>query len=881
MNKSIKSITAVLMAFVMVFGVCAGAYASHVSENTDADELLPGNFEFRKTGGIVDIISPYTYDFTGEDERAILGIGYPDYYNSMEKGQVTSVKDQGLGGNCWAFSTISCFETNAIKNFGVSMEEADYSENHLTRYSTGSDDKEHGDFYFWPDTDFRSVSEKEGDASVYDFSYYGEYYFSLRVDDESIHYRDAETEWKRVCDKDDFGGYTSYVEKGKLGVLLCNSDKQPIIAKTFCKYDKSNVTCTDGKAVYNIGGYSFDLGSFTKMLGTVRFSTDTSRHKVNGDYYGYSGSLPFYFSNTDDGFELTLILFSESGDSFVHVKTSRYFADPVSSGGSTFTSAAELASWTGIAKENSESERYVQDSGFVIDDALMSYDNSKVKNWIYNYGSVKADIFWDEAFEKDNTYYGKDEIYYGGHAVTVIGWDDNFSKDKFITKAPADGAWIVKNSWGTDSGDNGIYMVSYYDANWRYFTAFTAHRRSDYLNNYTYCGLEPNGDTTIRSRTATFANVYKFKGGEAISAVGAFVLQPKTKVRIRVFEYSGDEKAIVSKNAKPLTDYTTIVNDIGYYTIELPESRVINVASDKKYVVALTYTNRNNSIIEFFSEKGEMFNNEVHYTNSKGESYYLASESVEGATWKDAVADADIGNLYISVLTQEASENTCVHKYVSGNGVCTCEICGKQRNGYLLTYDANGGSSAPLPQVIDATGTVTSEPAVRDGYTFIGWAESPDSEETDYTEGSPIAISGDKTLYAVYSKGNGECVIVADPDGRIEIEAGDAVTVNYKLKGSIPESYVFKYKVENKNIVSCSWVGEVEDNSANLEITGKKGGTTVVTVYLYDQNDSLITSTTTEVAVEGSSSGGGLLSTIFSFFAMIFEILTLPIKILF
>ena len=112
------------------------------------------------------------------------------------------------------------------------------------------------------------------------------------------------------------------------------------------------------------------------------------------------------------------------------------------------------------AVEGSVLERYVQDSGFVIDDALMSYDNSKVKSWIYNYGSVKADIFWDEAFEKDNTYYGKDEIYYGGHAVTVIGWDDNFSKDKFITKAPADGAWIVKNSWGTDNKYKGIWYVT-------------------------------------------------------------------------------------------------------------------------------------------------------------------------------------------------------------------------------------------------------------------------------------------------------------------------------------------------------------------------------------------------------------------------------------
>lgn len=40
------------------------------------------------------------------------------------------------------------------------------------------------------------------------------------------------------------------------------------------------------------------------------------------------------------------------------------------------------------------------------------------------------------------------------HAVTIIGWDDHYAKENFLADhmPPADGAWLVKNSWG--SGEN-------------------------------------------------------------------------------------------------------------------------------------------------------------------------------------------------------------------------------------------------------------------------------------------------------------------------------------------------------------------------------------------------------------------------------------------
>lgn len=92
-------------------------------------------------------------------------------------------------------------------------------------------------------------------------------------------------------------------------------------------------------------------------------------------------------------------------------------------------------------------------------------DNDAIKRAIMKYGAVGTSIYYDSYYLNNGSSYYSWAYYPSNHAVTIVGWDDNYSRDNFYfgSYAKGDGAWIVKNSWGPSWGDNGYFYVSYYD----------------------------------------------------------------------------------------------------------------------------------------------------------------------------------------------------------------------------------------------------------------------------------------------------------------------------------------------------------------------------------------------------------------------------------
>ena len=80
-------------------------------------------------------LSTYVYKDSSVTVPAKVGVSdVPSSYDLRDEGRVTSVKDQGNHGFCWAFGTIASFESNLItKNIGGTS--INLSEGHLAYYS--------------------------------------------------------------------------------------------------------------------------------------------------------------------------------------------------------------------------------------------------------------------------------------------------------------------------------------------------------------------------------------------------------------------------------------------------------------------------------------------------------------------------------------------------------------------------------------------------------------------------------------------------------------------------------------------------------------------------------------------------------------------------
>lgn len=112
------------------------------------------------------------------------------------------------------------------------------------------------------------------------------------------------------------------------------------------------------------------------------------------------------------------------------------------------------------------------------------------------------------------------------HAITIVGWDDNYSKDNFAegAKPSEDGAYIILNSYGTESFDNGYMYVSYEDSiieNEMYGVQSTSKVDYDNIYQYDYYGgIYQVG--TESTKTGSYGVVYDKSDSkdEVLNSVG-------------------------------------------------------------------------------------------------------------------------------------------------------------------------------------------------------------------------------------------------------------------------------------------------------------------------------------------------------------------------
>ncbi|MDO5861177.1 C1 family peptidase, partial [Methanobrevibacter sp.] len=216
-------------------------------------------------------------------------------------------------------------------------------------------------------------------------------------------------------------------------------------------------------------------------------------------------------------------------------------------GGVDYMSLASALGWLSVNEEDDEYDEVGKLSVFVdspnkirLHDAYFIMPNSDnyvedVKKAILNYGAVSVAYASSNAEpyfnEKTSAHYVNKSLS-PNHAVAIVGWDDNYKADNFLITPPGDGAWIVKNSWASDWGDNGYFYISYYEKSFfeldqdtgiRYpFTACIFTNTIDYHVNYQ---TDLNGLYDFDSNYTQYSNKFIAEYDDLIAGVGTYFNQ--------------------------------------------------------------------------------------------------------------------------------------------------------------------------------------------------------------------------------------------------------------------------------------------------------------------------------------------------------------------
>lgn len=270
------------------------------------------------------------------------------------------------------------------------------------------------------------------------------------------------------------------------------------------------------------------------------------------------------------------------------LKFSKYGSDTIEEGGNPFTAIAYLIDWLGVFdgeyEEYDEMGKISQFFGttdnihiqnvVAIPPLRTDADRNLLKNALINYGAVAvshhADFNESKYFNKTSSaQYCYDQTD-STHRVCIVGWDDNYSRYNFLKTPKGDGAWIVKNSWGTGWGDKGYFYISYYD------TSLADKESVCYIiNNDSYNRIyqhDVGGDWKWLPESKYYCSVFTADEDELIGAVGT------------CFKESGMEyEFTISVNGIDLYTQKGISKFYGYETIKL--DKLVQIKKGDKFKV--------------------------------------------------------------------------------------------------------------------------------------------------------------------------------------------------------------------------------------------------------------------------------------------------------
>ena len=440
-----------------------------------------------------------------------------------------------------------------------------------------------------------------------------------------------------------------------------------------------------------------------------------------------------------------------------------------------------------------------------------------VKKAVMDYGAVSISYWSDQSSDWSTKYYNSlTAAYYcpegrtTNHAVNIVGWDDDYSSDNFATKPEGNGAWIVRNSWGSEYGKDGYFYLSYYDKS-IYSVGYTleAELSDNYNNNYQYDGAMLYGYMGYGGSNK-YSNIFEAKanlgGSENIKAV-SFMTGSSTNLNYTVSVYTNLSDDTNPESGTLAAQKSGVTTYDGMYTVVLDSS--VNINEGKKFSVVVE-VNSNSGKTAYLAYERSMQSGKAGYwcTASVKANQSFINSPYNG--WNDFSNKSYGGNFIIKAFTDNETTTVDVEK-VSLNKSAT-----------TLTE----GESETL--------TATITPSNATGDKTVKWSSSNEAVAAVDSNGKVTAKkAGTAVITATSSNGKTAGCTVTVKQKEIAITGISLNKSTTSLTEGESETLTATITPSNatgdKTVKWSSSNAEVAAVDSNGKVTAKKAGTAVIT----------------------------------------------------
>lgn len=410
----------------------------------------------------------------------------------------------------------------------------------------------------------------------------------------------------------------------------------------------------------------------------------------------------------------------------INLAVDRLGVSGLNQGGNYQMSASYFANWKGPVLEkdnpypssgqtvtpiNVPAAYHIQNS-LLLPSRRDSSDNQYLKEAIIDNGAVAI------TYQHDSSYLGSDgkSYYYTGpatsnHGVVIVGWDDDYPKEKFKNAPAGNGAFIVKNSWGTWFGEEGYFYISYYDTSLGSDAIGVfkpLEQKDNYDNRYSYGDFNINYYTYGTHRECFIANKHKAVSTEEIGAVAIYAFSTNVPYEVYIDEnfneanYPSNDVSYLIKNKKVKSGTLTYG---GLNTIKL--DKPINVDSGKNFLVAIKYNDIFSPSLDLNNSEGAD-NSFYIYGNTIYKNSYGANALVT-YTYNKSADEITAVTLDKSALTIGIGDKATLKASVTGTAASNKKVLWSTSNPKIAVVDEDGVVTAKG----DGQATITA--ATRNG----------------------------------------------------------------------------------------------------------------------------------------------------------------------